>query len=374
MSRGTTKLFIGNLPDVCHKEELQAKFEKYGVVTELDIISNYGFVHFQNEDEAQAAADALNGTNYMGKNIRVEMSTSKVRQKAGMGESDGCYRCGKPGHWSKSCPRGPRRPRPQPGAYGRDPFDDPYYDDPYPDPYLRDRYPPPPPPPYRYDPYFDPYDRRPLPPLPRDPYRERFADPYARPMPDYYRRSPPPPETAGRAPPPPNAARYPLYLNDDPYAKESLMSRPTAADPYSAPKPGASANSYASAASADPYAGSRPADPYGTRPDPYANSGRAGDPYATDVYSNSAARTSDPYATQMSAASSNSYGNNPYGVSSRTAQAPYTGNTKDPYENYYDRKKMYETRPSPYSKPMGDQSASSMGYQAPSQARVPGPY
>ena len=40
----TTKLYIGNLPDLCRQEELQAKFEKYGAVVEFDIVSNYGFV------------------------------------------------------------------------------------------------------------------------------------------------------------------------------------------------------------------------------------------------------------------------------------------------------------------------------------------
>ena len=39
----STKLYIGNLPDLCRQEELQAKFEKYGNVVEFDIVSNYGF-------------------------------------------------------------------------------------------------------------------------------------------------------------------------------------------------------------------------------------------------------------------------------------------------------------------------------------------
>lgn len=40
----STKLYVGNIPDMCRQEDLRAKFEKYGNVVEFDIIKNYGFV------------------------------------------------------------------------------------------------------------------------------------------------------------------------------------------------------------------------------------------------------------------------------------------------------------------------------------------
>lgn len=47
-----------------------------------------------------------------GKLMNVQLSTSRLRTVPGMGDHAGCYVCGKPGHWSKDCPRG------QNGSYG----------------------------------------------------------------------------------------------------------------------------------------------------------------------------------------------------------------------------------------------------------------
>lgn len=40
----TTKLFVGNLPGGTKSEDLLDIFEKYGSVTECDVIKNYAFV------------------------------------------------------------------------------------------------------------------------------------------------------------------------------------------------------------------------------------------------------------------------------------------------------------------------------------------
>ena len=88
------KLFIGNIAEGTTNEELKGVFERFAEVLEADVIKNYGFVHIDANAGRQKVNEIireLNGFNLNGSNIRVQMSTSGVRQKPGMG-GDQCYR------------------------------------------------------------------------------------------------------------------------------------------------------------------------------------------------------------------------------------------------------------------------------------------
>ena len=74
------KLFIGNLPFSMTEEQLTALFGEYGQVESLNIVKDkfngrskgFGFVEYTNEEEAQKAITALDGSEQAGRKIAVK--------------------------------------------------------------------------------------------------------------------------------------------------------------------------------------------------------------------------------------------------------------------------------------------------------------
>lgn len=74
------KLFIGNLPFSMTEEQLTALFGEYGQVESFNIVKDkfngrskgFGFVEYSNEEEAQKAIAALDGSEQSGRNIAVK--------------------------------------------------------------------------------------------------------------------------------------------------------------------------------------------------------------------------------------------------------------------------------------------------------------
>ncbi|XP_059048045.1 RNA-binding protein 4.1-like isoform X2 [Achroia grisella] len=84
-----TKVFVGSLPQGSKPEDLRKLFERFGVVTECDIMNRCGFVHMQTEEQASAAIRGLNNTTFNGAVISVERGRIKERGQRGGGRGGG---------------------------------------------------------------------------------------------------------------------------------------------------------------------------------------------------------------------------------------------------------------------------------------------
>ncbi|MBD3278753.1 MAG: RNA-binding protein [Candidatus Aegiribacteria sp.] len=79
------KLFVGSLSWDTTDEGLEEAFAAHGSVTEAKVITDrntgrsrgFGFVTFENEEDASTAMDAMNNTELDGRTIRVDYAHDK---------------------------------------------------------------------------------------------------------------------------------------------------------------------------------------------------------------------------------------------------------------------------------------------------------
>ncbi len=80
-------IYCGNLAYAVTSEDLQTAFEAYGEVTTASVISDrqsgrskgFGFVEMTGDSEAEAAIEALNGTDLKGRAMRVNEARPRDR-------------------------------------------------------------------------------------------------------------------------------------------------------------------------------------------------------------------------------------------------------------------------------------------------------
>lgn len=86
------KLYVGNLPYSVNDEKLNEMFASFGAVTSAQVISDkfsgrskgFGFVEFENAEEADKAAGELDGKEVEGRTIKVnEAEQRKPRERGG---------------------------------------------------------------------------------------------------------------------------------------------------------------------------------------------------------------------------------------------------------------------------------------------------
>jgi RNA recognition motif-containing protein len=91
------KLFVGSLSWDTNDEGLNAAFSPYGEISEAIVISDrytgrsrgFGFVTFNDDEAADKAIEALNGTELDGRTIRVDVAQAKERSGGGGGGGGG---------------------------------------------------------------------------------------------------------------------------------------------------------------------------------------------------------------------------------------------------------------------------------------------
>ncbi|MBA2117505.1 RNA recognition motif domain-containing protein [Bremerella alba] len=96
------KLYVGNLPYNFTGTDLENLFGEYGPVAYVSVISDretgrsrgFGFVEMDNDQDATAAIDALNGFDCEGRQLVVNEAREREGRPGGGGGGGGGYRGG----------------------------------------------------------------------------------------------------------------------------------------------------------------------------------------------------------------------------------------------------------------------------------------
>ncbi len=78
-------IYIGNIPYSLQEADIEELFAKYGPVISVKIITDkfthkskgYGFVEMENESEAESAIENINGTDVLGRNLKVNRANPR---------------------------------------------------------------------------------------------------------------------------------------------------------------------------------------------------------------------------------------------------------------------------------------------------------
>jgi RNA recognition motif-containing protein len=91
-----TKLYVGNLPFTATDDSVRTLFSQHGTVETVALINDretgrprgFGFVEMSNAD-ASRAMQALNGTDFEGRTLRVNEAQDRERSGGGGGNRNG---------------------------------------------------------------------------------------------------------------------------------------------------------------------------------------------------------------------------------------------------------------------------------------------
>jgi len=103
----SAKIYIGRIADKVRERDLDELFGKYGKLGRVDLKAGFGFIEYQDKRDAEDAIKALDGHDFMGSRLYVDMAFTQgevpKRRNPVPGEGR-CHRCGTEGHWARECP------------------------------------------------------------------------------------------------------------------------------------------------------------------------------------------------------------------------------------------------------------------------------
>jgi len=81
------KLYVGNISYSVSSEQLRELFAQYGEVGEVRVIEGkgFGFVEMATKEEAEKAKQALNGTEFAGRSMRIDDARPQKEKPRGRG-------------------------------------------------------------------------------------------------------------------------------------------------------------------------------------------------------------------------------------------------------------------------------------------------
>ena len=88
-----SKLYVGNLPFEISDDELQELFSPHGSVTSAKVITDretgrargFGFVEMEQEGDARKAIESLDGQDFKGRNLKVNVAKPREDRSGGGG-------------------------------------------------------------------------------------------------------------------------------------------------------------------------------------------------------------------------------------------------------------------------------------------------
>jgi RNA recognition motif-containing protein len=91
-----TNIFVGNLSFGATESSIRSLFEQYGTVERASLVTDrdtgrsrgFAFVEMSNAPEAEAAINALNGTELDGRALNVNLAKPKAERSGGGGRSN----------------------------------------------------------------------------------------------------------------------------------------------------------------------------------------------------------------------------------------------------------------------------------------------